>query len=432
MIQTNRRSFFFLRLPALAALLLLLLTAAGSAEEPAEKEEIFSSGYYHYRILEDGTAEITSYWGDAGVLSIPEELDGLTVTALAEGAFIGPNDLLIVTIPATVSRIPANPFLYCKNLRSIRLAQDHPYLEVVDNALFSKADRRLICCPAGLKPTEYTVPDGTRVIGSRPFNSCDDLAAVLLPDSVTVIESHAFSSLPIREISLPAGLTYIGENAFYACGKLQSIVIPEGITRIMKGTFYSCSSLASVTLPDSVTVLEDEAFCRCVKLPVTSVHISHAVEYAGADLFGSHALKIPEESSVLLPESFDGAVSVTDMDPDFLAGKKILPVESSNLGNYLVPEIYFVLSPSLRTDDPGEADYMLIRDISYKARKDYSGPANNTITGLYLYGRDGSLILLCSITNYPPGAGYVKSGQSLNGKTATYQELWEKAKVYFD
>ena len=45
-------------------------------------EETLQSGDYEYRILEDGTAEITKYNGSAEILDILSVIDGYTVTGI--------------------------------------------------------------------------------------------------------------------------------------------------------------------------------------------------------------------------------------------------------------------------------------------------------------------------------------------------------------
>ena len=64
-------------------LLAAFFPAAGQAEE------LLTSGDYRYRVLGDGTAEITRYGGYAKFLEIPDKLDGLAVTSIGDLAFSG-------------------------------------------------------------------------------------------------------------------------------------------------------------------------------------------------------------------------------------------------------------------------------------------------------------------------------------------------------
>ena len=62
----------------LLALLLLLISPAMAVDEPQE----YTSGDYGYILLDDGTAEITQYFGTDAVVHLPDTIDGFTVTSL--------------------------------------------------------------------------------------------------------------------------------------------------------------------------------------------------------------------------------------------------------------------------------------------------------------------------------------------------------------
>ena len=66
----------------------------------------------------------------------------------------------------------------------------------------------------------------------------NDIAIVLIPDSVTEI----------------------GRGAFRGCTGLTSIVIPDSVTKIGEYAFGGCTGLTSIVIPDSVTEIGDDAF----------------------------------------------------------------------------------------------------------------------------------------------------------------------------
>ena len=70
----------------LAAAMMLSVIALNVPEAvPKVSAKVF--GDYSYTILEDGTAEITNYGGGKQNLTIPETLDGITVSSIGYGAF---------------------------------------------------------------------------------------------------------------------------------------------------------------------------------------------------------------------------------------------------------------------------------------------------------------------------------------------------------
>lgn len=96
----------------LAAVLLMVLVTNGVMAE----EKVFTSQDYAYRVLEDGTAEITRYSGEDSVLKIPNTLDGKTVTSIGGYAFYDCSALTSIELPDSVTSIEDEAFEGCINL----------------------------------------------------------------------------------------------------------------------------------------------------------------------------------------------------------------------------------------------------------------------------------------------------------------------------
>ena len=270
----------------LAALLLLLAFAALA-------EETLTSGDFEYRLLENGDAEITKYSGRAIKLDIPYELDGHTVTGIGDWAFANCDSLISVTIPDSVTSIGVNPFSKCGKLIKINVSPENEYLAVTDGVLFSKPDCRLVCYPCAFIQTEYSIPDGIRIIGDWAFCGCS-LVSVTIPDSVTSVGEGAFSDCgSLTSITIPDSVTSIGDWAFFYCD-FASVTIPDSVTSIGEYAFSKCS-LTSVTIPASVTSIGDWAFEGC---DLTSVTIPGSVTVIGDGAFSGCSLV-----SVTIPDS---------------------------------------------------------------------------------------------------------------------------------
>ena len=246
-----------------------------------EKRETFTSGDYKYALLDDGTVEITGYSGDAEELIIPDTLAGKTVTAIGDSAFYCCESLTSVTIPDSVEQIGMNPFAACSALKTIFVSPDHPYLAVIDDVLFRKADKALISYPAGISSSAYTIPQGITAIGDGAFSACNSLTSVTIPDSVTSIGNSAFYDCDsLTSVTIPNSVTSIGDRAFSSCDFLTSVSIPDSVTSIGDEAFSGCMSLTSVTIPDSVTEIGENAFAYCPNLTLTVPRNSYAAEYA--------------------------------------------------------------------------------------------------------------------------------------------------------
>ncbi len=129
---------------------LLLLPLFAQAEE-TEGPETLVSGDYKYILLEDGTAEITGYSGDAESLAVPAEIDGHSVTGIGKEAFYRYAGLIKIALPDSVTGIGDRAFYGCKNLESI------------------------------------TIPEGVTAIGDEAFVMCSGLNGITIPKGVTSI-----------------------------------------------------------------------------------------------------------------------------------------------------------------------------------------------------------------------------------------------------
>ena len=91
--------------------LALLLSLAAPAE--TDGRERHRCGDYLYVLLDDGTAEVTYYYGLDEALVIPSELDRLKVTGIGDRAFETCGYLTSVVFPDSVTRIGDGAFEGC-------------------------------------------------------------------------------------------------------------------------------------------------------------------------------------------------------------------------------------------------------------------------------------------------------------------------------
>lgn len=219
-----------------AFIIVLSITAGMTLSAYAETgdEETLVCDDYTYVFLEDGTAEITGYIGDATDLSIPAELDGHTVTSIGENAFWQCANITSVEIPDCVANLGDNAFFRCGNLESV----------AIGNGVSVIGYRAFYGCVA-LK--NLTISNGVSKIGEMTFSNCTSLTEVVLPDSVIAIDDRAFAfCTSLESIKIPDGLTYLSSSAFEACSSLKSIVIPAGIKKMEFYQFSGCESLKSI------------------------------------------------------------------------------------------------------------------------------------------------------------------------------------------
>lgn len=277
-----------------ALLSLPALAEVAAASKPLTDRAYVTSGDYTYTLLEDGSARIIDYTGDAEALTVPAELDGHLVcqigdrafsacfsltsvtlpkglTAIGEDAFqrceslasialpegltaIGDNaffscGLTSIALPDSLTSMGANPFLGCSSLTAIDISPDHPVFAQADGVLYEKDSGTLVCYPEGKANNSFAVPEGTLSIGDDAFAGCFSLTAVAMPEGLTSIGEGAFvGCFFLRTIALPDSLMTIGDSAFVGCFALSAVALPEGLTSIGEGAFDGCSDTLTLTV----------------------------------------------------------------------------------------------------------------------------------------------------------------------------------------
>ncbi len=218
------------------------------------------------------------------------------VTTIGNNAFYGCTGLMEITIPNSVTAIGDAAFSGCMNLEKFDgkfATADHRCL-VINDTLKALA-------PSGL--TQYTIPDGVKVIGGGAFLNYTGLTSVTIPNSVTTI----------------------GGRAFYQCKKLTEITIPKNVTSIGYNAFQNCESLKSVTAynPTPVNIVETDEYahfaflfvdCSQCTLYVPAESVEKYKVAEGWKEFGT-ILPIDESSAITetRQEQADGHIAVYNL-----------------------------------------------------------------------------------------------------------------------
>ena len=226
---------------------------------------------FEYSLDDDGNATITKYAGNVKALTIPDELDGHPVVAIAKEVFKGNTALQSVVIPDEVTSIGAGAFRECSNLSMVHLPDKLLTMEA--NTFYHCNEIRSIYIPGKLK--ECTANDYADEGG--PFAKCDNLKQVIFDKELKQIPSHLLCKCTgIEEVTIPEGIIGIGWMAFAKCSNLKKVDISDDVTSIGACAFANCSELTTLKLSNALTVLGDSAFARCVKL--TEVQIPKSIK----------------------------------------------------------------------------------------------------------------------------------------------------------
>lgn len=186
-----------------------------------------------------------------------------SVTTIQDNAFDDCTNLTSVFIPAGVSSIGAHAFSDCYKLEKIDVDPSNLYYQSIDNVIFSKDLKTLVCC-AGGKAGSYIIPDGVKEIATGAFGGCILLENITIPQSVETLYPYSFYYCRLlKNIVLPTNIKSIGYSSFESCVSLESIIIPNGVTTITNRMFMGCSNLKYVVIPNSVVTIDNNAFQYC-------------------------------------------------------------------------------------------------------------------------------------------------------------------------
>jgi len=137
-----------------------------------------------------------------------------SVTGLSVGVFSSCGSLRSVSIGAGLRSFSAGDFFFCNKLTELTVSEDNPYYCSVDNVIFTKDGKELVCCPNG-RAGEYRVPDGTAVVKAGAFENCAALTGLAIPESVTEIGNFAFENCgSLTEIRFEGKVPTFGDRCF--------------------------------------------------------------------------------------------------------------------------------------------------------------------------------------------------------------------------
>lgn len=175
----------------------------------SEQQKTCQVGGFLYRSAIDGQT--------SGEVTIPASVNGYTVEAIGDYAFVGCMSLQRVAIPSTVMRIGEKAFYQCEGLTTMEFLQSANGIQIGNAAFMNcKSLQTLI------------LPEGLEVVSQELCSQCSNLNKVVIPNSAKLIEPNAFYVCrSLKDVTIGSGVKLIGRNAFFSCEALQQIVLPH-------------------------------------------------------------------------------------------------------------------------------------------------------------------------------------------------------------
>ncbi len=171
----------------------------------------------------------------SGEITIPNTVNGKTVTGIAGAAFFSVSSLKSVTIPSSVTSIGSNAFESCTSLTSVNFDNDSQLTSINVGAFYK--------CSA---LTSINIPNNVTSIGYSAFSNCSSLTSINFDND--------------------SQLTSIYFGAFADCSSLTSINIPSSVTEIYAVAFLNTTKLQDITFNWTGKILDD--IIQKIKNPV--------------------------------------------------------------------------------------------------------------------------------------------------------------------
>ncbi|MGM9947792.1 leucine-rich repeat protein [Floccifex sp.] len=303
--------------------------------------------------VSDNQVTITGYTGTATEVQIPDTIDGKTVTAIGNAAFISKSNITSVTIPKSVTTIGNDAFKECNNMQNVTFEADSQLTSIGASAFYWCTALESIDIPYGVTSISentfhtcrnlksVTIPESVTSIGERAFYDCDSLTSIYIPSNVESIGTYAFAGceyITNIEFGENSRLKTIGTSAFHGC-PITNIDIPDGVTSIGYQAFF-LTNLTSIVIPYSVTSIGMHAFSKCKDLDCIFLPDKDNLSigmYAIPAETTQVKYKLDENNEVIISEITLGTGKDKIDIPDTICGYEVFEVASSEwskVGNH--------------------------------------------------------------------------------------------------
>lgn len=189
-------------------------------------------------------------------------------------------------------------------LSKITISASNPYYKIVDNTLYTRDMKYLLCYPNKEENKSLILPNEVECISGFAFYN-SKIDTLKLNEKISEINDNTFYMAKINTIDFGknSNVKTIGESAFEDSTLCGNIIIPHSVQTIGARAFRNCELITSVYIPNSVTLMgyekdkehhgdSSEVFRDCVSLESIKFEDNSPLTYWGTDTFtGCTSLK---------------------------------------------------------------------------------------------------------------------------------------------
>ncbi|MGN0612819.1 MAG: leucine-rich repeat domain-containing protein [Porcipelethomonas sp.] len=255
-----------------------------------ESETLLSSdSLWEYTIGNDEEtneeyASLDKYLGSDAEISIPSEVDGITVRKLGTYTFYENTTVTKINIPETITDFGDFSFFGCPSLKEFFVDENNELYTADNGILIGKDGLLFICYPPAKTETEYTIPDGVVALNPAAFATCTNLKTVNFPDSLERMGLYCFAECTsLNNVVIPESVTELSQFNFCGCTSLTDITLPDTMHTIGDGAFFACTALDKIDFPDYIQQIGQ---CAFVSTGFTEIEVPATVQEIGYSAFG--------------------------------------------------------------------------------------------------------------------------------------------------
>lgn len=208
----------------------------------------------------DSRGYITAYNGNNSYLIVPRQINHITVTGIANGAFTQSavkSSLTVLELPDTLINVDDYAFADCMNLISFNCSnlknvgmyafKNCVSLKDIDLSHLENVGRFGFYCCNNISELRST---GLTIVSSYAFHNLTNIVGIDLPNVTSVLEEGFSNSERLEAVNLP-NCKYLGQSAFKNCTSLKSIYLPllKNLDTTTGRQFYDCTNLTQVNMP---------------------------------------------------------------------------------------------------------------------------------------------------------------------------------------
>ena len=167
-----------------------------------------------------------------------------------------------ITLPTTISR------LNCNSISESLCPLDN-LLDITFPSTISKIPKNALRNVTTL--TKVILSNGLKVIGENAFSECKYIQIIHIPTTVTKIKNKCFEGCKmLLEIDLQ-NVTDVGNYLFYRCNNLTKVVLSTQLKQLTPFMFSNCYSLKTINIPSSLTSIHSTSFFLSPYSFITSI-----------------------------------------------------------------------------------------------------------------------------------------------------------------